>query len=65
MIYGPDGRALCQPLPEDHEGILYSDLDPTLITLAKAIADPVAHYACERRARSSALTSAAASLTML
>ena len=45
MIYGPDGRALCEPLPEDQEGILYADLDPTLITLAKATADPVGHYA--------------------
>jgi len=45
MIYGPDGRALCEPLAEDQEGILYSNLDPTLITLAKATADPVGHYA--------------------
>lgn len=45
MIYGPDGKALCDPLPEDEEGILYADLDPTLITLAKTTADPVGHYA--------------------
>jgi nitrilase len=45
VIYGPDGRALCEPLAEDQEGILYADLDPTLITLAKATADPVGHYA--------------------
>ena len=45
MIYGPDGRALCEPLPEDREGILYADLDPVLITLAKATADPIGHYA--------------------
>jgi aliphatic nitrilase len=45
MIYGPDGRALCEPLPEDREGILYADLDPVLITLAKATADPTGHYA--------------------
>ncbi len=44
VIYGPDGRSLCEPLPEDCEGILYADLDPTLITLAKATADPVGHY---------------------
>ena len=45
VIYGPDGRALCEVLPEDQEGILYADLDPTLITMAKATADPVGHYA--------------------
>jgi nitrilase len=45
VIYGPDGRALCEILPEDQEGILYADLDPALITLAKATADPVGHYA--------------------
>lgn len=44
VIYGPDGRALCDPLAEDEEGILYADLDPTLIVLAKAVADPVGHY---------------------
>jgi nitrilase len=45
MAYGPDGRALCEPLAEDREGILYADLDPMQITLAKATADPVGHYA--------------------
>lgn len=45
MIYGPDGKPLCEPLAEDEEGILYADLDPQLITLAKATADPVGHYA--------------------
>jgi aliphatic nitrilase len=44
VIYGPDGRSLCEPLAEDCEGILYADLDPTLITLSKATADPVGHY---------------------
>jgi nitrilase len=45
VIHGPDGRALCDPLPEDQEGILYADLQPDAITLAKAVADPVGHYA--------------------
>lgn len=45
MIYGPDGRPLCDPLPEDVEGILYAELDPTDIILAKAAADPAGHYA--------------------
>lgn len=45
VIYGPDGRALCNPLAEDQEGILYAALDPAQITLAKATADPAGHYA--------------------
>lgn len=44
MIYGPDGHPLCSPLPEDVEGILYADLDPTKIVLSKSAADPVGHY---------------------
>lgn len=44
MIFGPDGRPLCEALPEDQEGILYADLDPVGITLAKGAADPVGHY---------------------
>jgi aliphatic nitrilase len=45
VIYGPDGRSLCNILAEDEEGILYADLDPAAITLAKATADPAGHYA--------------------
>ena len=45
VIYGPDGRSLCTKLAEDQEGILYADLDPTQIIMAKAAADPVGHYA--------------------
>lgn len=45
MIYGPDGRSLCEPLPEDQEGILYAELDPTDLILAKAATDPAGHYA--------------------
>jgi nitrilase len=44
MIYGPDGRALCEPLEEDQEGILYADIDIGLIPFSKAAADPVGHY---------------------
>jgi aliphatic nitrilase len=43
-IYGPDGRPLAEPLPEDAEGILYGDIDLTAIPFAKAAADPVGHY---------------------
>ena len=44
MIFGPDGKPLCEPIPEDQEGILYADIDIQAIALAKAAADPVGHY---------------------
>lgn len=44
MIFGPDGRPLCEPLPETEEGILYAEIDLGMISLAKAAADPVGHY---------------------
>jgi aliphatic nitrilase len=43
-IYGPDGRSLADPLAPDAEGILYADIDLSVITLAKAAADPSGHY---------------------
>ncbi|WP_428563342.1 MAG: carbon-nitrogen hydrolase family protein [Solidesulfovibrio sp. DCME] len=45
MIFGPDGAPLCQPIPEDREGILYADVDFAAIGLAKTAADPAGHYA--------------------
>ncbi len=44
MIFGPDGAPLCEPLPEDAEGILYADADPAMIAIAKSAADPAGHY---------------------
>ena len=44
-IYGPDGRMLHEPLPENVEGIVYADLDLSVISLAKAAGDPAGHYA--------------------
>ncbi|WP_329048842.1 carbon-nitrogen hydrolase family protein [Amycolatopsis sp. NBC_01488] len=44
-IYGPEGSPLAEPLAETDEGILYADLDPALIAIAKSAADPVGHYA--------------------
>jgi aliphatic nitrilase len=44
-IYGPEGSALAKPLSETEEGILYADLNPDLIAIAKSAADPVGHYA--------------------
>ena len=44
MIFGPDGRPLCEGLPEDQEGILYAEISLPMIAVAKAAADPVGHY---------------------
>jgi aliphatic nitrilase len=43
-IFGPDGRPLADPLPEDVEGIIYADIDLGMISIAKSAADPVGHY---------------------
>jgi len=45
MIFGPDGRPLVEPLPEDQEGILFADIDLSEIVLAKTAYDPAGHYA--------------------
>lgn len=45
MIFGPDGKPLCKPIPEDQEGIQYADLEPHEVILAKGAADPMGHYA--------------------
>jgi nitrilase len=44
MIFGPDGRPLCEPLSDLEEGILYAEIDVGAIALAKASADPAGHY---------------------
>ena len=44
-IFGPGGESLATPLADDQEGILYAELDLSLILQAKAAADPVGHYA--------------------
>ena len=45
MIFGPDGSKLAEPIPEEQEGILYAELEPAMIAISKAVADPVGHYA--------------------
>ncbi len=45
MIFGPDGAAMCAPLAEQEEGLLYADIDLGAIALAKSFADPAGHYA--------------------
>jgi aliphatic nitrilase len=43
-IYGPEGSELAEPLSETEEGLLFADLDFSLIAIAKSAADPVGHY---------------------
>ena len=43
-IFGPDGRSLAEPLAPTEEGILYAEIDLSLILAAKNPADPVGHY---------------------
>jgi nitrilase len=43
-IYGPEGTELAKPLPETEEGLLFAELDFSLIAIAKSAADPVGHY---------------------
>ena len=43
-IYGPEGTEFATPLAETEEGLLYADLDFSLIAIAKSAADPVGHY---------------------
>jgi len=45
QIFAPDGRPLCEPLPEHEEGLLFADIDLGAISVAKSFADPVGHYA--------------------
>jgi aliphatic nitrilase len=44
-IYGPDGAPIGDRLPPDQEGLIYADVDLGMISVAKAAADPVGHYA--------------------
>jgi aliphatic nitrilase len=44
MIFAPDGQPLCEPLAPDQEGLLYADIDLSMIAFAKAAADPTGHY---------------------
>ncbi|MDQ0382571.1 carbon-nitrogen hydrolase family protein [Amycolatopsis thermophila] len=43
-IYGPEGSELAAPLAETEEGLLFADLDFSLIAIAKSAGDPVGHY---------------------
>ncbi len=43
-IFGPDGQLLHEPLDPSVEGIVYADIDTSVIAVAKAAADPAGHY---------------------
>jgi nitrilase len=45
MIVGPDSRILTPRLPENEEGVLVAEIDPSSIEISKIVADPVGHYA--------------------
>ena len=44
QVYAPDGRPMCEPLPEHTDGLLFAELDLAAIAVAKSFADPVGHY---------------------
>lgn len=44
QIFGPDGSALCEPIPHDQEGLLYADADFDFIHVCKTTNDPAGHY---------------------
>ena len=45
MIYGPDGAPISERLAPTAEGLVYADIDLSMIPYAKAAADPTGHYA--------------------
>ncbi|KAF2249546.1 putative nitrilase [Trematosphaeria pertusa] len=45
MIFGPDGKPLCEPVSDGAEAILKADIDLTDIDYAKTFIDTVGHYA--------------------
>ena len=44
QCYAPDGRPMCDPLPEGEDGLLFAEIDLGAIAVAKSFADPVGHY---------------------
>src|SRR5437868_2633324 len=44
MIFGPDGKPLCEPLGDGDEGILTADVNLRDIDYPKAFIDVVGHY---------------------
>lgn len=47
MIFGPDGKPLCEPMSDGEEGILKADINLRDIDYPKAFIDVVGH--CKRK----------------
>lgn len=45
MIFGPDGKPLCEPIGAGEEGILTAEVNLRDIDRPKAFIDVVGHYA--------------------
>jgi hypothetical protein len=45
VVFGPDGTIVSTPLDPGTEGLAFADIDLADVSLAKAFADPVGHYA--------------------
>jgi len=43
-VYAPDGSQISADLPHDQEGLVWADIDLSMIHLARAAADPAGHY---------------------
>jgi aliphatic nitrilase len=43
-VFGPDGSQISTDLAPDQEGLVYADVDLSMIALARAAADPAGHY---------------------
>ena len=43
-VFGPDGSTVAGPLDPSQEGLLFADLDMSLIAVAKMADDPTGHY---------------------
>lgn len=43
-VFGPDGRCLSKPLPENEEGLVYANLNMDLILASRSFVDACGHY---------------------
>ncbi|MGF1866473.1 carbon-nitrogen hydrolase family protein [Enterovibrio norvegicus] len=44
-IYAPDGQSIGSEIGEKEEGLVFADIDLSMIPYSKAVADPAGHYA--------------------
>lgn len=43
-VFAPDGRPIGRRLPSDTEGLVFADIDLSLLPLARSLQDPAGHY---------------------